>query len=126
MAKPGKPKRRRRETPPTWRQKIGGLSLAGALTGLGGWQVFSALTKGEMYGRGSLVMQWSVEPVLFAAVFVFFLFLFAMGLILLAGLALSAATPPGEGVRLVRLGRPGRDQVEVEVQPEPESSRSSR
>lgn len=115
MANPGKPRRKRKQNLPTWRQKIGGLAFASALTGLGGWQVFSAVTKGEMYGRGSLVMQWSVEPVLFAAVFAFFLLLLAMGLILLAGLAVSATAPGRAGVRLLRLGRPGRDQVEVEI-----------
>lgn len=96
------------------------------MVGFSGWQLGSALFKGEMYGRGSLVMHWSGNPLFFALAFAFFLFVFAAGLFMFAGNALSPTATAQETPRLAHFGRPGDTQVAVDLADQDEESRRSK
>lgn len=120
------PKRRRKRRLPTVGQKIWGLLVSAAMIGFSGWQLGSALFRGEMYGRGNLVMHWSGSPVFFALAFAFFLFIFVAGLFMFVGNAVSPTAAAQEQPRLARFGRPGETQAVVDLEDQDGKSRRSK
>ncbi len=119
-------KRKRKPRSPTVAQKVWGLLVSAAMVGFSGWQLGSALFKGEMYGRGSLVMHWSGNPLFFALAFAFFLFVFVAGIAMFAGMALSPTAAAQETSRLAHFGRPGDTQVVVDLADQDKESRRSK